>query len=555
MLSARRRSPGRSRWPALRGLGAALALALAAHAAAPAGSQSRLRQLSHLPRLSLSVGVSFDGFRGFAMVGGRVVPSKELADLRQAIQDSAGDATRFARLARLYGQGGEDKEARTAASRAVELFRQQAVEQSGDGLLLTDFGAVLHCVGRFDEAERLLRRAATLMPDDWRPRAALGRLLSAQTLAALLPRSQAGSATLAGLAEDLVHARPEPDQAEKARALSHEAVECCDRAVALAPAAAEPLAGRAAARSTRRMVQVVLESADGADAQELRVLKAIYSPDALEDLREAARRSPKDPSALGTAVLFEVLASSLERGIPSLETLANGEAWNLMSDAARRFARDALARLEELGQSSDPHLAAAALEVLGTCQASVVRDLRGAEATLRRAIELDPGRDPAWNGLIFLLATSKRPADLLTVCTDWLQRRESARARLLVAKALEQLGRWDQVVSSVETLHRRYPDNLEANLALAAALVRTVEGPTPLPRIVHCLSRAEKLLGNTPTADQIRSFLFTRGLVFALGGEPDRARDDFRQVLDLDKADADAREALDILEQTVTPAP
>jgi tetratricopeptide (TPR) repeat protein len=532
-------------------LGIALfsALGIEARAATPAATQNRLRQLSRLPRLSFAVGVNFDSLNGFVMVGGRTPAPKVIAELREAMQGGVGDASRHARLARLYSEAGNDKEARLAAKRAVELFRKQAADQSGDGVMLADYGWVLQLTDQTEEAERVLRRAVVATPEDWRPHAALGGLLAAQAMMGVVPRSSSSPPTPVGLAEDIARAKPDPAQIEKARTTIKEALACYDRAVALTSTAPEPLAGRAAAHAGRSILDAVLESAGGSDTQDLRLLKAIYARDSLEDLREVARRSPKDPIALGTVALFEVLAASVERGISSLESLATGEAWNQLSDSTRRSARESLARLEELGQSPEAAVAGAALEVLGALQACVVRDLPGAEANLRRAVQIDPGRDQAWNNLIFLLATSKRPADLLTVCNDWLEHRESARARLLVAKALEQLDRWDQVVETTERLCRRYPDNLDANLALAAALVHTVEGDAALPRIVQLLSKSEKLLGNAPTHDQIKCLLFTRGLVFALAGVPERAREEFRQILEISKGDPEALEAIEVLEQ------
>lgn len=545
--SRKRRLATRAR--ALLGIVAGVCLAFEANAATPAATQSRLRQLARLPRLNFAVGVSFDSYRGFSMLGGRTLSRKEIAELQRAIQDNPADASRHVRLAQLYIDAGEDKEGKAAAARALELFRKRGAEQIDDGVLLAEFAVALSLTGENDEAERIARQAVSRAPNDWRPQTTLGRLLTAQAMASLNPAQSGGPSTSSPGAPGIPRSAPDPAQAERARSRVRESLECLDRAVELAPAQPEPYAARAAAHSARRLIEAALDSDASADPQRLRQVKALYNPAARDDLREVARRAPRNPVVLGTAALFEVLVSSLERGVSSLEALASGEAWSLLDDSTRQLVRASLAQLDELAQTTDTASAAAALEVLGTLQAFVVQDPRGAETSLRRAVELDPKRDPAWNTLVFLLAGQKRPADLLTVCTDWLRLRESARGRLLVAKAYEQLDQWDRALETVESLQRRYPDDLEAHLALAAALLHLSDTEAALPRAAQVLAKAEKLIGSNTTPEQALNFIFIRGLVLALAGQTERARADFRQILDLDSQRPEAREALDILEQ------
>lgn len=524
----------------------ALWLSSFGHGATPVGSKERLRRLARLPRLSFTVGMAFDPLRGFSMLSDRATALREIAELRKALQGNASDAPRYARMGRWYGDLGEEKQARTALTKAVDLYREQGADQSDDGVLLADFGTALSALGNAEEAERILRRAVRASPKEWKCAAALGRFLGQQALVALTAKDNPPGESAAPNASPLKVA---PAQAEKAQKLGQEALECYDRAVELGPKEPEPYAGRATARSLQRLLQAMLDGGSGSEPESLRLAKALYPKESLSDLRMAMSLSPKDPKAVGTAVMFELLLAAVDRGATHLEAFAEGEGWDSLPDATRQSLRESMARLEEMSQTGEAGPAAAALEMLGTLQCFVVRDVRGAESSLRRAVDLDPKRNQAWESLVYLLASNKRSEDLLVVCEARLKTEESAHARLLLAKAYEQLERWDRLLDTAETLQRRYPEDFNANLALAAALLRRPPDDAALSRSAHAIAKAEKLLGTSPTADQVVNLLVLRGVLLGLAGQTEAARSSFKQLLEIEKDNADAREALEILEQ------
>lgn len=533
-------------------LAGALGVATLLRAAAPAGGKERLRQLVRLPRLSFDLGFAFDPLRGMVLPPNLLELNREIAKLRPSLEEDAANAAGYARLAQLYAEAGRTLDARRARAKAVSLYRQQGIEQSSDALKLAAFGVVLLGTDEIEEAERVLRRAVNLAPNEWRTLSGLARCLTVKAMVALGPRpgSRPETAWIAMLLMDALTDKPSQAQTDAAEQATDEAVALYGRAIALEPKDPEPYVGRAGALTLRSCLQFLKEpTAGSAEPGGMRFARALYPATALPDMRAAARYAPRDPLRIGIAAWYEVSTAFLERGTFPLEHLATGESWTNLPDSARQAVREAMARLEDLGQGTEKAAAAAALEMLAALQAYVVSDPRGAEASLRRAVALDPQRSSAWDLLVFVLVTSQRPADLLAVCEARMKEEESARNRLLVAKAQEQLGHWDDVFAEVRTLQRRYPEDFYAQLALAAALLRNATDPAAFEQPAQLLAKAEKLAGDSPSRDQVVNLLFLRGLLLGLADQPEAARTQLKRALELDKETAGAAEALQILEQ------
>lgn len=535
-------------------LAAMVTVAGALHAAAPAASNERLRRLVSLPRLNFVLGMGLDPWRGFALTPDRVTTLQAVETTRKAMQGDGSDAPRYTRIGRLLDAIGSHHEARQNYAQAVEFYRQQGLEQSDDGALLADFGAALQGLGNLDEAERVLQRAVQVAPNHWMTHAALGRLRTTQAFTAIAPRAGSGSTDSSDNWASLfarVSSRPKltPAQADQAQKRIEEAVACYDRAIALGPDDPEPYTGRAALRALQSVLNWVLDPGTRLEPESLGLAKAMYPPDVLPDLRQAAQLAPKNPQAVGAALLYELFSTALERGASELGLFGTSEAWASLPESLRRSVRQALAQLEEMGQTYEALPAAAALEMRGSLQCFVVNDLTGAERTLRRAVALDPKRTQAWETLVFILASTKRAEALLDLCQARLREEDTARARLLLAKAWELLPDWGRVLQTTEALQRRYPEDLYANLALAAALVRSSDHEAVLGRAIQLLAKAEKLAGSSPSREQVINLLFSRGLMFGLAGQIASARHQLGQVKELDSDHPGLQEALEILDQ------
>lgn len=519
-------------------------------AAAPAGMKERLRRLVRLPRVSFGVGVEFRTFRGFTLLTDPAAVRREIGELQKAMQGNSSDAARYDRIAALEGDFlDEPAKAAAAGSKAVELYRQEGVDQSNDARLLAGYGTALARAGEFEAAERILRRAVMVDTREWRAHAALGSFLARSAFHEAMPAGSANdpTATTRFLSGDPA-AAPKAEQVEKSRRLIAEGMERLDAAVRQAPDEGEVYATRATVVCTRDWLEALFRSASNDEGDRLALMRAPFSTNVLVDLRAAARLQPKDYRAWGTLVLFEVCSAALEHGA-AMDQVFGGGGWNSLPDAVRRGIREGVQRLEAIAQEGEPRAAAGALEVLGVLQTFIMGNEREGETNLRRAVRLDPARNNGWEFLIMYLARSEKSHELLEVCQERLRQQDTARNRLLVAKSYERLNQLDRVREECEVLQRRYPDDFNANLALAAALLK---GPTDdllIARSVQLLSKAESLAAKSPSREQVANLLFLRGLFLGLVDQVEGARANLKKLLEIDSDQEDAKEALEILEQ------
>jgi tetratricopeptide (TPR) repeat protein len=232
--------------------------------------------------------------------------------------------------------------------------------------------------------------------------------------------------------------------------------------------------------------------------------------------------------------------------------LRAGHYFSSFSTSIRATIQDAVDRLQTLASSSDTSLAARADESLGVLQCRVLGNQKDAEATLRRALSLDPDRELAAGTLVTLLNGQQRYADAAGVLQDRLLRRDSGQDRLLLAWTQDRLGRGRDAEASAAQAVELMPDDGIANLTLAALLLRDNVGGAGgdvaalLQRAGGCLDRAERALSTgrpTMTAEGI-AYANTRAIYDGLTGDPGGAEKLALQVLESDRNDTQARDIL-----------
>ncbi len=538
----------RNRWLGLAAISFCAAVLL--QAATPTDGKERLRRLIHLPTVSVGIGVNFDSTRGFEMMSQQGDAKREIEEINKLLVGNGADAPRHFRLACLYAEAGDRNQGAIALDRALTLYRQQDAGQSDNGKLLAAYGEALNAAGRTAEAERVLRQGIKVAPREWTCRVALGRFLTREAFGSLLggERKSDGLSPLPSSVADLLARKPSAGQVEKARKLADDSVEQYNEAVSLAPSEPEAHAGRALCLSGRNMVKTAIRIASGEESDPARFATAPFTAEALPDLQQVARLRPKDHRAIGTAVLFEVFCVEVERGASQVGSLIGATGWGNMPDTTRESVPGAVGRLEELGQSGDSFQAAGALAVLGAIQCLVIQDQSGAEANLRRAVKLDPSRDAAWELLMGIVATNRRFPELQTLAETRLKAVDTPRNRLILAKALDRLDQTDRCLAEAEAARRRFPNDFGCTLAVAAALLKSEVGKVLLNPIDALITRAEQLLGLAPTREALSDLLLTRGLFYGLSDQPDLARASLNKLLELDRDNADARDALAALE-------
>lgn len=518
-------------------------------AAVPTSALARLQHLTRLPQVGFSTGIEFHPLRGYRLVKSGGISARELESLNRRLKETPGDPSPYVQLADLLTEAGNRRAGEALLTRAAELCRQQGAEDTADADRLVGYAEVLLRQGRWAETERVLRRAVQAAPQHGRPTARLAEVLSARALNQVCPgvaeaRNRFGPEALR---RDDFSGPADPAAAETARRGMSEARTLAEHAVALDADQAEVYRARATVLANQRLLEARL-SARQVEGDPAPWLQAIFHPDARADLRRAAELDPDNPEAHGCLALLEALTGA-GRPLPAtLEDLLNRRLWPALPEEARAAVRAALTQLDRLGQDAEPPRASSALGTAGLLQFFLLEDTAGGLASLRRAVTLDPDNDSAWETLTFALAFSREHAELLTVCRQRLEHRDSPRLRLLLAKALEKNGQLAAMLTEAERLQRRFPEDALAHLTLAAALLKADPSEPGLARAQQHLARAVRLAGDRPAAELAVELLYQRGLWFALAGQIEQARTQFRGVLELAPGHVDAAEALNVLE-------
>lgn len=531
----------------------AVQVTLAGWAAVPLGGQERLQQLTRLPRFSFNFGLSFRGTEGFELMVGTPDPTRELTALREALTGQTDDAPRFVRLGRVLDGLNEMAMAQRAYARAVELYERQGAADSREIAVLVGYADALRGQNQFAAAERLLRRAVEIAPEDWQPRPALARLLGLTAIHALASlEGKPAGIDWAQLLSDPAAVRLNAAGVEEAERRLAEAVQEAERGVKLGPQQADTFLARANVGTARRLasaLRALTEAPEDEPAARIwAVNRAIFHRDALPDLWAAARLSPNNPQAWGCAVLLELMAEGLRQGLRGAEALLADNLWSRLPESSRVTVREALARLESMSEGREPAAAAAALTLLGWFQGFLLNDPTRGEATLRRALVLDAGHSSAWETLTALLVVARRMDALVEVCQARLERADTPHHRLMLVKAYEKAQQVPAMRREAEETQARYPEHFLANLTLAAALLKTGE-EAARARAVQYLAKATQLAGESPPRDAALELWFQRGLYFGLSGQRAVARTHFRQLLEAGADPEEVREALQALDQ------
>lgn len=523
-------------------------MALAVQGATPEVGKDRLRTLIKLPTISFPSNWQFDPERGFLVGSGEADVTAKINTLRQEIQKDGADAERYLKIADLYSSINETSKASHNCQRAVELFRKQADAESEDGLVLAKFGRALAGAGRAQEAESVLRRAVRIAPKESECWVALGRVLDSEARGVLYAPAPV-TATESGDKPTDVAApdRPNVDQVAQARKWMDEAGGAFNKAATVGPEEAEVYFRRGMHRCLRAALLNRIRTLSGEESDDVAPLDGCFTAETLADLQHASRLSPKDYRMTASAVMFEIYTVSGQKGRVDWGAFS----WNSLPDRSQRSIRDAMARLENLGENPHRTVAAGALEELGILEGPILRQPLRCETDLRRALLLDPSRDLAWETLTATLAQSQHYEDLLTACQARVKQRDSARNRVLLAKAYEKLKQWDNCEAEIREALKLDGDDFTANLALADLLLKHGQDESTLSDANGWIARAEYILNKMSAQQRTQLHMvdltLTRGIYFALTDEVETARRWVKAVIDQDKDNKFAQEILDAI--------
>ena len=523
------------RFSILLGLGLLLLRPLAFAVPRSATGPDALRQLARCPRVDLQVSFGVDSARGFVM-NDPERPAAEVAAARAVLKGAEDNPREWLRLGTWLPSMGDTNGASAALERAIQQFRARVERNPGDDESLAGLADALNQNGHAEEAERVLRGAVETQPTAWRCRIALAQWLDVQWMGAGQSDSTPGTRKLA--------------QAEKPMRQA-EAGRLVDRAVELAPE--EPRVYRARGFHRFFLAQDAVASSSGAAAGGAgggETSDAGAGPQdpssragraALDDYWKAATLWRTNVLSWGVAAFTELVVRVGPRATEGVEFAS------LPAETQQRLI-GALRALESVVSDDAPSRSAVALEMRGILQ-FLTGSRAAAEATLKRAVRLDPGRFQAWEVLLALQIRGEDRAGLRETCESRVEVRPSGRNLLLLAKALERSGKYAEALEVAQTGSARFPENLWLRVSAVCLSLRTSTDSTSLEGVPAQLkditARLDKMPKNAEWGAIIQHFVPTLCLYHALAGNADEARRVLKEWVKSNPEDVWAREILD----------
>src|SRR6185437_3005861 len=158
---------------------------------------------------------------------------------------------------------------------------------------------------------------------------------------------------------------------------------------------------------------------------------------------------------------------------------------------------------------------------------------------LRQAIELDPSRERSWDMLTALLAEQTKSEEVIAVARKRVERQDTARNRLLLAKALVIHKQFDEATSQLRAGLKCEPRDPDCCRGLAAMLLKRDDAKS-LKEAGEQLDTVKEPTAGTNDKARRMNYLLMPGLSTALNARPDPAKAMFKQILQHDNGNASA---------------
>ncbi len=506
--------------------------------------KDELRKLASLPPMNFTIAVTT--VRGRLRWQQELVASEEIARLQKELRSDSTDAPKLLQLGRLLEDAGRTNQAALAYTNAITVLRDQVERRPKDGRLLSELGEALASTTQNAEAESVLRRAVRVAPQDPECWTQLGLFLNDSCHAALYPEP-APPELLESPALLVTKYKPSGEQFERAGKLSREAMECFERAIALAPKDGTGFERRACGVLTTAFLQTIRQQQSAPDPRRLMLALSPFNPECLPDFHRAAELTPEDPSLQAAVAFAEALGAVMSQDLKqSGPRHSPDKPWDALTPDQAKSVQERMRQLSVLADGPSKEKAARAAMFLGLLQSVLLQNDEGAETRLRRAVALNPKDPQAWEALMVTLGTDDHYEKMIEVGEALVKAIDSPRSHLCLAKAQEKLNHWDKVLEQARLAKQAAPDDLTAKLAVTSALIRVNDKNLPPPSAILLEAGNEDFRQADPALRAHAVFLC--GLVLALDDNADQARPLFQQALRLKPDLEEAKKALVIVE-------
>ncbi|HTU16940.1 MAG TPA: hypothetical protein VMG10_02660 [Gemmataceae bacterium] len=537
---------------------------------AQAGSvdKARLRELAYLPNISAEVAFDYSSISGFGL-GDQTDHLAAIARLQKHLKGDPSDVERYLLMGRHYGQVNRDKEAKEALKKAVAICRQQVRERPEDMSWLARLGDALVYNGETKEGEKLLHRVTQEAPSEWRGWLGVAECVDDQSFRVVCG-DKLGSFTIRGeqlLIYAIIKRKPTEKQIAEMHRLWKEARPLYDRAVELAPPdEAKPHLRRINSNLKHEFIEAALRMFKG---ESINTKAVMFAPDCIPDVRQIARLSADEPQTVGAAMIWEIMSYVYQNKLQTREAPSSWEDHLAMRnrsllDALPRESQESVSwcmeRLEQLAKHPDKAAAAAASEILAEglmTIKTVGEDInysgpissKKRDATekileyLRRAVQLDPSRERAWDLLTGMLAMEDKTGEAIATACKRLAVQDNAHNRFFLAKAYADGNQFDKAALALYAGLKSDPKDLNCLLGLIAVALRRDDGQS-LQEAGEQLEAIASRIKEEKGKQHGRDYLLLRGIHSALTDRPGRAKAAFQRVLQIKKGEPRATRAL-----------
>ena len=117
---------------------------------------------------------------------------------------------------------------------------------------------------------------------------------------------------------------------------------------------------------------------------------------------------------------------------------------------------------------------------------------------MQRSVFLDPSREDAWDLLLGLQIQSASPEQLAAICESRLKYKDSARNRLLLARAYQHEEKWDLAADQAMQALKLDPDNVVAELELTALALKQSTDVNELAKVAAMMPELTRMVGVLP---------------------------------------------------------
>ena len=499
------------------------ALAVSVYGVARVSTVEELKRLARLPKIQLAPPLDFNRHAGFVIFPDTQALNTEAAKLQKELREETSSELQL-RLGRIYDQLGNHSLALRFYTRAIDQLRRKAEIDPSDALLQSRLGEALALTGQFLEALPHLQKAVTLEPENSECWLAFGIYHQEQAWRALAsdPSIYAGAAFLEAL-NDFIAGAGEGVDIERTERFLDSARDSFEKATRFGPDNPKAYARRGTFRAFEAAVRAAIQSVQN-DAPLSRPLRmALITPEAIGDFQRAAELDSANVSRVSLAAFLPLFASIYGEHLD--ETALWQDFVPRLAPGHAAPVRSAITQLEALGEADNPETAAAAAEMLGCVKLLVFRDSPGAMKSFRAALALDPERERAWDLLTLELNRRAQFAELLEHCSQRVILSPSVRNYIFLAKACERTGDYTKAEWIVLTALASSPNDFHANLALANLLLKRPNHASFLGRVQDSITKAERHMGPSPTAQNHLDLALTKALFFALSDQPEKARE------------------------------